>query len=92
MSLLFVPPFQGRKMECRRYHAVPIQFTICAGHSLARGTPSGSTGHEEQARTSVPDTEGGPRAVPKLDGLGGSGGRDSICPGPATTCILIAAP
>ncbi len=79
----------GRKQERRRHHISSDEFAICGGHPIACGTPSRTSssvaGHKGGSGASVPcprpDTARGPRAVPEMDGPGGSGW--GIPPAPA---------
>ncbi len=80
----------GKEAERRRHHVVSDEFAICGCHPVARGTPPrtspSAAGHEGGPRTSFlcprPEPAGGPRAVPELDGPGGSGWGDSTSPSP----------
>ncbi len=80
----------GRKKEGRCRHVVLVEFAVCGRHPFARGSPPGApssaTGHEGGPGTSFPDPRpgaaGGPRAVPELDGPGGSGRGSNTGPGP----------
>ncbi len=81
-----------RKPERRRRHVISDEFAICGCHPVARGTPSrtssSAAGHEGGPGTPFlrprPKPAGGPaRAVPELDGPGGSGWGDSTSPSPA---------
>ncbi len=59
-------------------------IAICGSHPVARGTPPGTSqsaaGHEGRPGKEIlcprPEPAGGPRAVPELDGPGGSGTED----------------
>ncbi len=81
----------GRKKESRCRHVVPVEFAVCGRHPFARGPPPGApssaAGHEGGPGTSFPDPRpdaaGGPRAVPELDGPGGSGRGSNTGSGPA---------
>ncbi len=77
--------------ERRRHHVISDEFAICGCHPVARGTPSrtspSAAGHEGGPGTPFlrprPKPAGGPRAVPELDGPGGSGWGDSTSLSPA---------
>ncbi len=79
---------EGRR-KSRYRHVVPVEFAVCGRYPFARGPPPGApssaAGHEGGPGTSLPDPRpdaaGGPRAVPELDGPGGSGRGSN--PGPA---------
>ncbi len=81
----------GRKPERRCHHVLTIGIAICGCHPVARGTPprtsQSADGHEgrpgEEILCPRPEPAGGPRAVPELDGPGGSGRWESNSPGPA---------
>ncbi len=72
---------RGRKPERRCHHVLTIGIAICGCHPVARGTPprtsQSADGHEgrpgEEILCPRPEPAGGPRAVPELDGPGGSG-------------------
>ncbi len=80
-----------RKPERRCHHVLTIGIAICGCHPVARGTPprtsQSADGHEgrpgEEILCPRPEPAGGPRAVPELDGPGGSGRGKSNSPGPA---------
>ncbi len=81
---------EGRR-KSRYRHVVPVEFAVCGRYPFARGPPPGApssaAGHEGGPGTSLPDPRpdaaGGPRAVPELDGPGGSGRGSNTGPGPA---------
>ncbi len=85
---------QGRKPERRRRHVISDEFAICGCHPVTRGTPSrtspSAAGHEGGPGTPFlrprPKPAAGPRAVPELDGPGGSGWGDSTSPTCPPTC------
>ncbi len=77
--------------EGSRNAVISDEFAICGCHPVARGTPSrtspSAAGHEGGPGTPFlrprPKPAAGPRAVPELDGPGGSGWGDSTSPSPA---------
>ncbi len=82
---------RGRKPERRCQHVLTDGIAVCGSHPVARGTPPGTSqsadGHEGRPGKEIlcprPEPAGGPRAVPELDGPGGSGRREYNSPGPA---------
>ncbi len=81
----------GRKPDRRCQHVLTDEIAVCGSHPVARGTPPGTSqsadGHEGRPGKEIlcprPEPAGGPRAVPELDGPGGSGRREYNSPGPA---------
>ncbi len=84
-------PKPGKEEGSRYRHVISVEFAVCGRHPFARGSPprapSGAAGHEGGSGTSNPDPRpgaaGGPRAVPELDGPGGSGRGSNPGSGPA---------
>ncbi len=80
-----------RKPDRRCQHVLTDEIAVCGSHPVARGTPPGTSqsadGHEGRPGKEIlcprPEPAGGPRAVPELDGPGGSGRREYNSPGPA---------
>ncbi len=71
----------GRKPERRCHHVLTNGIAVCGGYPIARGTPprtpQSADGHEGRPGEKIlcprPESAGGPRAAPELDGPGGSG-------------------
>ncbi len=91
LNRITLVPKPGKEEGSRYRHVDPVEFAVCGCHPFARGPPSGApssaAGHEGGSGTSFPDPRpgaaGGPRAVPELDGPGGSGRGSNTGSGPA---------